>query len=149
MRAVVQRVGRAQVTVAGERVGAIERGLLVFVGAADGDTETDAAALVDKVAGLRIFPDEAGQMNLAVGDVGGALLLVSQFTLLGDTRKGRRPSFVGAMAPGPAEALYERTVALARQTGLPVQTGRFRADMQVELVNDGPVTLLLDTKKLF
>jgi D-tyrosyl-tRNA(Tyr) deacylase len=149
MRAVVQRVCRAEVRVGDEVVGAIGRGLCVLVGAADGDDEADARALVDKLAGLRIFADDAGQMNRAVGEIGGGLLLVSQFTLLGDARKGRRPSFIGAMAPGPAEALYERVVALARDTGLPVATGRFRADMQVELTNDGPVTILLDTKKLF
>ena len=149
MRAVVQRVSRGQVRCGEEVVGAIDRGLVVLVGAAADDGEDDARALVDKLVGLRVFPDEAGQMNRAVGEVGGALLLVSQFTLLGDARKGRRPSFVAAMAPGPAEALYDRVVERARATGLPVATGRFRADMQVELVNDGPVTLLLDTKKLF
>lgn len=149
MRAVVQRVSRAAVRVAGEPVGEIGRGLCVLVGAAADDGEDDCRALVDKLVGLRIFPDDAGQMNRAVGEVAGGLLLVSQFTLLGDARKGRRPSFVGALAPGPAEALYDRVVALARETGLPVATGRFRADMEVELVNDGPVTILLDTKKLF
>ncbi len=149
MRAVVQRVAKAEVTVAGERVGAIDRGLLVLVGAATDDSEADAKALVDKIVGLRIFADAGGQMNLAVGEVGGQLLLVSQFTLLGDARKGRRPSFLEAMPPGPAETLYLRTVELAKETGLVVQTGRFRADMQVSLVNDGPVTLLVDTKKLF
>ena len=149
MRAVVQRVERAAVRIAGEVVGEIGRGLLVLVGAAHEDGEEDCRALVDKLVGLRIFPDDAGQMNRAVGEVGGGLLLVSQFTLLGDARKGRRPSFIAAMAPGPAEQLYDRVVAIARDTGLPVATGRFRADMQVELVNDGPVTLLLDTKKLF
>jgi D-tyrosyl-tRNA(Tyr) deacylase len=149
MRAVVQRVSRAEVRVSGELVGAIARGLCVLVGAEQADTEDDARALVDKLVGLRIFPDDAGQMNRAVAEVGGALLLVSQFTLLGDARKGRRPSFIAAMAPAPAEALYEQVVALARQTGLPIATGRFRADMQLELVNDGPVTILLDTKKLF
>lgn len=149
MRAVVQRVTRAHVTVGEERTGEIARGLVVLVGAVTDDTETDAQQLVDKILGLRIFPDAAGHMNLSVTDVGGALLLVSQFTLLGDARQGRRPSFLQAMAPGPAEALYERVVARARATGLAVATGRFRTDMQVELVNDGPVTLLLDTKKLF
>ena len=149
MRAVVQRVNRAEVRVGEEITGAIERGLCVLVGAAEGDDETDALSLVDKLVGLRIFPDEEGNMNRAVGEIGGGLLLVSQFTLLGDARKGRRPSFIAAMAPGPAEALYERVVALARETGLPVATGRFRTEMQVSLVNDGPVTILLDTKKLF
>jgi D-tyrosyl-tRNA(Tyr) deacylase len=149
MRGVVQRVLRAQVTVAGERIGAIERGLLVLIGAAADDTDDDGRQLIDKIVGLRIFPDAEGQMNLAVGDIGGSLLLVSQFTLLGDARKGRRPSFITAMAPEPAGPLYDRTVAYARTTNIPVQTGRFRADMQVELVNDGPVTILVDTKKLF
>jgi D-tyrosyl-tRNA(Tyr) deacylase len=149
MRAVVQRVSRAEVRVGGEVVGTIARGLCVLVGAEQADTDEDARALVDKLVGLRIFADDAGQMNRAVGEVGGGLLLVSQFTLLGDARKGRRPSFIAAMAPAPAEALYEGVVALARKTGLPVATGRFRADMQLELVNDGPVTILIDTKKLF
>ena len=149
MRAVVQRVSRAKVTVGGELVGEIGHGLMCLLGAATDDTEDDARSLVDKIVGLRIFADDAGQMNRAVGEVGGAVLLVSQFTLLGDARKGRRPSFIGAMAPGPAEALYLRTIELARASGLAVATGRFRADMQVELVNDGPVTLLIDTKKLF
>jgi D-aminoacyl-tRNA deacylase len=149
MRAVVQRVSRAEVRVGDEITGAIERGLCVLVGAAEGDSEADARALVDKLTGLRLLPDAEGQMTLAVGEIGGALLLVSQFTLLGDARKGRRPSFIAAMPPGPAEALYDRLVALARETGLPVATGRFRADMQVALVNEGPVTILLDTKKLF
>ncbi len=129
--------------------GRIGHGLLVLVGAADDDTDADVAYLVDKIVGLRIFTDDAGNMNLALGDVAGALLIVSQFTLYGDARKGRRPSFVKAMAPGPAEALYEKFVAAARATGAPVETGRFRAMMQVELVNDGPVTLLLDSKKQF
>ncbi len=149
MRAVVQRVSRAEVTIGGEVVGAVGRGLLVLVGAATDDGDDDCRTLVDKLVGLRIFPDDEGQMNRAVGDVGGGLLLVSQFTLLGDARKGRRPSFIQAMTPGPAEALYDRVVAIARESGLPIATGRFRADMQVSLVNDGPVTILLDTKKLF
>ena len=149
MRAVVQRVRRAHVTVGDERTGEIGRGLVVLVGAVADDTEKDAQQLVDKLAGLRIFSDDTGHMNLSVREVGGALLLVSQFTLVGDARKGRRPSFAHAMAPGPAEVLYDDVVARARATGLSVATGRFRADMQVELVNDGPVTILLDTKKLF
>lgn len=145
----MQRVTRAEVRVGDEVTGRIGRGFLVLIGAADDDTDADVTYLVDKVVGLRIFADEAGNMNLALGDVGGALLLVSQFTLYGDARKGRRPSFVKAMAPGPAEALYDKFVAAARATGVPVETGRFRAMMQVELVNDGPVTLLLDSKKQF
>lgn len=149
MRAVVQRVSRAQVRVDGEVVGAIGRGLLALVGAADDDGDADVAYLTDKIVNLRIFPDEAGQMNRALADVGGSLLIVSQFTLYGDARKGRRPSFVKAMAPGPAEALYEKLVRAARATGVPVETGRFRAMMEVELVNDGPVTILLDSRRLF
>jgi D-tyrosyl-tRNA(Tyr) deacylase len=149
MRAVVQRVSRAEVRVAGEVVGRIGRGFCVLIGAAEGDGEDDARYLADKIIGLRVFADEAGQMNLALAEVGGALLVVSQFTLYGDCRKGRRPSFIQAMAPGPAEALYDRFVELLRGSGVPVETGRFRAMMDVELVNDGPVTLLLDSKKVF
>ncbi len=147
MRAVVQRVSRAEVRVGGERIGAIARGLLVLVGAGEGDDASHVQWLADKVAGLRIFPDDAGAMNRAVAEVGGALLVVSQFTLYGDCRKGRRPSFVRALPPGPAEALYDAFVARLRATGLPVETGRFRADMQVELVNDGPVTLIIDSAR--
>jgi D-tyrosyl-tRNA(Tyr) deacylase len=146
---VVQRVSRAEVRVDGESIGRIGRGLLALIGIEHADDEADAAYLVDKIVGLRIFSDAAGNMNLGLADVGGALLLVSQFTLHGDCRKGRRPSFIGAMAPGPAEALYQRLVALAKKSGIPVETGRFRAMMDVELVNEGPVTLLLDSKKLF
>jgi D-tyrosyl-tRNA(Tyr) deacylase len=145
----VQRVSRAEVRVDGEVTGRIGRGLLVLVGAADDDTDEDVAWTAEKIVNLRIFADEAGNMNRSVGDVGGALLLVSQFTLLGDCRKGRRPSFVKAMAPGPAEAMYEKFVAAVRAFGHPVETGRFRAMMEVDLVNDGPVTLLVDSKRLF
>jgi len=148
MRAVVQRVTRASVRVGDETVGSIARGLLVLVGVANGDTEADARALSEKVVGLRIFEDDAEKMNLDVRDVGGALLCVSQFTLLGDARKGRRPSFTDAMAPEPAAALFAQFCALCRAS-VPVETGRFRASMQVELVNDGPVTLLLDTRRTF
>src|SRR5262249_32754768 len=116
---------------------------------ADVDTESDVTYMVDKIVGLRIFADDAGNMNRSVVEVGGALLVVSQFTLYGDTRKGRRPSFVKAIAPGPAEQLYDKFAAAARCAGVPVETGRFRAMMQVELVNDGPVTLLLDSKRQF
>jgi len=126
-------------------VGSIERGLLVLVGVAAGDTEGDARTLADKIAGLRIFEDEREKMNLDVQEAGGSLLCVSQFTLLGDTRKGRRPSFTEAMAPEPAAELFARFCEYCRET-VPVETGRFRASMQVELVNDGPVTLLLDTR---
>jgi len=149
VRAVVQRVLRAQVSVGGEVIGRIDKGLCALVAAGDDDTDEDVVYLAEKVTGLRIFSDDAGQMNLSMADVGGALLAISQFTLFGDCRKGRRPSFVHAMAPGPAEAAYDRFVTLAQKTGVPVETGRFRADMQVELVNDGPVTLLLDSKRLF
>jgi D-tyrosyl-tRNA(Tyr) deacylase len=121
----------------------------VLVAAGEGDGDADVAYLVDKVINLRVFADEAGNLNRSVVEVGGALLVVSQFTLYGDCRKGRRPSFVRALAPGPAEALYDRFVAAARASGVPVETGRFRAMMEVELVNDGPVTLLVDSKKEF
>jgi D-tyrosyl-tRNA(Tyr) deacylase len=149
MRAVVQRVTRAEVRVAGDVAGRIGRGLLVLVGAGEGDGPEAVEWIADKIANLRIFPDDAGLMNRSVGEIGGGLLLVSQFTLYGDCRKGRRPSFVRALQPGPAEALYERLVERLRATGLPVATGKFRADMAVELVNDGPVTLLLDSAKEF
>ena len=149
MRAVVQRVTRASVTVADECVAAIERGLLALVGVAVDDDERDADALAAKIGGLRIFDDAAGAMNLGTAEAGGAILLVSQFTLLGDARKGRRPSFIAAARGEPAETLYERVAARLREEGLPVATGLFGADMAVELVNDGPVTILLDTKRVF
>lgn len=149
MRAVVQRVTRAKVTVGGEEVGAIGQGLCVLVGVAGIDGEADAKALAEKVVGLRIFEDEQGKMNRSVQDVGGAVLAVSQFTLLGDVRKGKRPSFVEAMEPGRANELFESFVAACRGLGVQVATGRFRAEMLVELVNDGPVTILLDTHKAF
>ncbi len=147
MRAVLQRVTRASVTVEGEVVGAIERGLLALVGVAASDSEADAAALAEKTVGLRIFEDDAGKMNLSVADVGGSLLAVSQFTLLADTRRGKRPSFTDAMEPQAANRLFESFCARARALGIPVATGKFRAHMLVELANDGPVTILLDTKK--
>ena len=149
MRAVVQRASRAEVRVEGRAVGAIGRGLAVLVGVAADDGDEDARWLADKLAALRVFEDAAGKMNLAVGEVSGALLVVSQFTLLGDARKGNRPSFVAAAPPGPANALYERVCALLRERGLRVETGVFRAEMEVELVNDGPVTVLLDSRKAF
>jgi D-tyrosyl-tRNA(Tyr) deacylase len=149
MRAVVQRVTRAEVRIDGASVGRIDRGLCALIGAATDDTDEDAAWIVDKIAHLRVFADENGQMNKELSEVGGGLLLISQFTLYGDCRKGRRPSFVAAMPPGPAEALWDRLLTIARATQLPVATGRFRADMQVDLINDGPVTLLLDSKKQF
>ncbi len=147
MRAVVQRVSRAEVRVAGEVVGRVGRGLAVLVGVAAGDGEDEARLVADKVAALRIFEDEAGKMNRAVAEVGGAVLVVSQFTLLGDARKGNRPSFTAAAPPEAANALYERVCALLREKGLAVATGVFRAHMEVELVNDGPVTILLDTAR--
>ncbi|WP_025323047.1 D-aminoacyl-tRNA deacylase [Deferrisoma camini] len=149
MRAVVQRVSRAEVRVGGEPVGRIGRGFLVLVGVEPDDTEADAAYVADKVAGLRVFEDEAGRMNRDLAAVDGAVLLVSQFTLLGDCRKGRRPSFTAAAPPDLAEALYEDVADRLRRAGVPVATGRFRAEMEVELVNDGPVTLLLDSKRRF
>jgi D-tyrosyl-tRNA(Tyr) deacylase len=145
MRAVVQRVSRARVLIGGEVAGAVEGGLLVLLGVAPSDTPEQARWLADKVVGLRIFNDPAGKMNVSLADVNGGLLVVSQFTLYGDCRKGRRPSFVGAAPPEVAIPLYEAFVEAARALGVPTQTGRFGADMQVELVNDGPVTLILDT----
>ncbi|HTN75193.1 MAG TPA: D-aminoacyl-tRNA deacylase [Pirellulaceae bacterium] len=149
MRAVVQRVSQASVTVAGEVVGQIERGLLVLLGVATDDTAADARTLAEKIVQLRIFDDADGKMNLALIDIGGGLLAVSQFTLFGDCRKGRRPSFIAAAPPELAEQLYETFVSVARSQGVMVQTGRFRAQMDVALVNDGPVTLLLDSRKAF
>jgi D-aminoacyl-tRNA deacylase len=149
VRAVLQRVTRASITVEGQIVGRIDKGWLVLLGVARGDTDEDADRLADKVAGLRAFEDEAGKMNLAVADVGGSVLVVSQFTLLGDCRAGRRPSFIGAAEPGEAERLYLSFAEKVRGLGLPVETGMFRADMKVELLNDGPVTLLLDSRKAF
>jgi D-tyrosyl-tRNA(Tyr) deacylase len=144
MRVVLQRVSRARVTVEGRVSGEIGRGLLLLAGFTDGDSEDALAWMADKVVGLRIFPDDEGKMNRSVQEVGGGLLVVSQFTLYGDTRKGRRPSFVDAARPEIAIPLYERFVALLRATGLPVGTGEFGAMMDVELVNDGPVTLILE-----
>lgn len=149
MRAVVQRVSRAEVRVEGRVTGAVGRGFLVLLGVAQGDGEDAAQALADKVAALRVFEDEAGRMNRALAEVGGGVLVVSQFTLLGDARKGNRPSFTAAAPPEVADALYQRFCALLREKGLPVATGVFRAQMEVELVNDGPVTLLLDSTRAF
>ncbi len=143
MLALVQRVLRAQVTIADATVGAIERGLLVFVCAEPGDGEIQAGKLVDKLLKLRIFSDDAGRMNLSLQDVRGGLLIVSQFTLAADTAGGNRPSFSAAAAPALGRALYERVLALARERHTPVASGEFGADMQVELVNDGPVTVPL------
>jgi D-tyrosyl-tRNA(Tyr) deacylase len=144
MRIVLQRVSRARVTVAGRATGEIGPGLLLLVGFTAGDGEEALAWMADKVVGLRIFPDDEGKMNRSVEDAGGAVLVVSQFTLYGDTRKGKRPSFVDAARPEVAIPLYERFVALLRATGRPVATGEFGATMDVELVNDGPVTLVLE-----
>ena len=149
MRAVLQRVTRASVEVEGVVVGRIGVGWVVLLGVAKGDSDEDADRLADKVAGLRSFEDHAGKMNRAVADVGGSVLVVSQFTLLGDCRAGRRPSFLDAAEPGEAERLYLRFADRLRGLGLPVETGTFRADMKVELLNDGPVTLLLDSRKAF
>ena len=149
MRAVAQRVSSASVVVDGETVGAIERGLLVYLGAAKGDEAKDVSTMVRKLAGLRIFEDDEGKMSLSVQDVGGALLVVSQFTLFGDVRKGRRPSFTGAAPPDEAKRLYEEVVQGLRTEGLPVETGRFRAMMSVRADVWGPVTILIDSRKLF
>jgi D-tyrosyl-tRNA(Tyr) deacylase len=149
MRAVIQRVSEASVTVGQTVVGSIERGFLVLVGVADTDEEKDALWIAEKVAGLRVFEDSEEKMNLSLADVQGAVLLVSQFTLFGDCRKGRRPSFVEAARPEKARALYEKLADNLRQLGLSVETGTFQAHMQVRLLNDGPVTLLLDSRKLF
>ncbi len=149
MRAVVQRVSRAEVRVDGRATGRVGRGLAVLLGVARGDGEEDARLLADKVAALRVFEDAAGKMNLSVRDVSGGVLVVSQFTLLGDARKGNRPGFTDAAPPDEANALYERFCALLRERGLAVGTGVFRASMEVELVNEGPVTILLDSRRLF
>jgi len=149
MRAVVQRVQRAYVTVRGETAGEIGHGLLVLLGVGHSDTEAAAGYLADKVAGLRIFDDEAGRMNRAVGEAGGSVLVVSQFTLFGDVRRGKRPSFDAAARPELARPLYEYFVDKLRSAGLRCETGRFQEMMQVELVNDGPVTILLDSEKTF
>jgi len=146
VKALLQRVTEASVSVAGELTGQIGKGLVVLVGVAGGDTEKDAEYLAQKVVNLRIFTDEGGRFNLSALDVKGDLLVVSQFTLLADTRKGRRPSFTEAAPPAQAEQLFEKFVQYARNTGLKVDTGRFQQYMQVEIHNDGPVTILLDSR---
>lgn len=149
MRAVVQRVSRARVTVDSQVTGEIGPGLLVLLAVGQGDSQAAADYLADKIAGLRIFEDERGKMNRSVVDVGGAVLAVSQFTLYGDVRRGRRPSFDAAASPEQARQLYEYFVERLRATGLPCETGKFQEMMNVELVNDGPVTILLDSAKDF
>jgi D-tyrosyl-tRNA(Tyr) deacylase len=149
VRAVLQRVSSASVTIDGRLVGAIDRGLLVLLGVERGDGPADRDYVVSKVRDVRVFADEAGKMNLAVADAGGAVLVVSQFTLCGDVRKGRRPSFDEAAPPADAKLLYEDAVRALRDAGLRVETGEFQAMMQVALVNDGPVTILLDSRRTF
>jgi len=146
VRVVVQRVSRAAVRVDGQTVGAIGRGFVVLAGFTAGDDEAALRWMAEKVVGLRVFGDAEGKMNLALGDVSGSLLVISQFTLYGDAQKGRRPSFIAAAPPAVAEPLYERFLAVLREVGAPVEAGRFGAMMEVELVNDGPVTLLLDPR---
>ena len=148
MRAVVQLVSHASVTVEGEVTGKIDRGLMVLLGVAEGDTKKDLQYIIDKVVGLRVFEDAEGKMNLSVKDVGGKILAVSQFTLYGDCRHGKRPSFTTAAKPEFANELYEEFVAGCQAAGVEVETGRFRTHMLVELENDGPVTILLDSSKI-
>ena len=149
MRCVVQRVSRSSVTVNGEMVGSIGKGLMVLIGVSVEDTEKDVRYMADKVPNLRIFEDADGKMNLSLKETGGEILAVSQFTLYGDARGGRRPSFIAAQRPEPANELYEQLVAAWRDQNIHVETGRFRTEMQVDLVNDGPVTILLDSTRLF
>jgi D-aminoacyl-tRNA deacylase len=146
MRAVLQRVRRAEVRSGGKILGKIARGFVVLLGVAQGDTEADAARLADRILGIRVFADDAGKMNCALGAVGGELLVVSQFTLLADTDSGRRPSFTKAAAPEDARRLYEHFLALVRKDDVKVESGEFGATMELELVNDGPVTIILDTR---
>ena len=147
MKALIQRVKESRVEVKGETVGAIQEGLLIFLGVGRGDSEKDCAYLARKIANLRIFSDEKDQMNLSLLETGGSALVVSQFTLMGDCRKGRRPSFSGAAEPEEAKALYEAFVELLIETGTPVATGRFQEMMEVSLINDGPVSLIVDSQK--
>jgi D-tyrosyl-tRNA(Tyr) deacylase len=147
MRAVVQRVSRAEVRIEGRITGKITRGFVVLLGVATGDTEADAAHLVDRILGMRIFADDAGKMNLSLSQVGGALLVVSQFTLLADPNSGRRPSFTKAAPPDEARRLYEHFLSQARLRNVKVETGKFAATMEVYLINEGPVTIILDTRE--
>ena len=149
MRCVIQKVTHAEVIVEGETVGSIKDGFMVLLGAENGDTEADARYCAEKIAGLRVFEDENDKMNLSLADVGGSVLLVSQFTLLADARHGRRPDFIQAARPEGAEPLCEQGKAIIEQKGIHVETGRFRTHMQVSLLNDGPVTILLDSRKKF
>jgi D-tyrosyl-tRNA(Tyr) deacylase len=149
LKALLQRVTGAAVSVAGDEVGRVGRGLVVFVGVAAGDTEKDVACLVPKIANMRIFPDTAGKFNLSALDINGELLVVSQFTLLADTRKGRRPSFIQAATPARAEELFDEFLRQAHATGLGVASGRFQQHMQVTIQNDGPVTIMLDSREKF
>lgn len=148
MRAIIQRVKSASVKINGEIKGEAGEGLLIFLGVGKGDSDGDLRYIADKALGLRIFEDENGKMNRSVADISGDLLVISQFTLYGDCRKGKRPSFEGAMAPKEAEEMYERFVAYVKESGLKTETGEFGADMKVELLNDGPVTIILDSSKI-
>lgn len=149
MRAVVQRVKKSSVTVDDKVTGQIDKGLMVLIGVEKGDTEKDAGYIADKVAGLRVFEDDAGKMNLSVSDAGGQILAVSQFTLLGDVRKGKRPSFTDAEAPDKADMLYRKVISLIEDKNIHVEEGVFQTDMMVEIHNDGPVTILLDSRRKF
>jgi len=149
MRAVIQRVNEASVSVQGNIIGQIEKGLVVFLGVAEGDTLDDVSYIAEKIVGLRVFEDEEGKMNKSLQDVCGALLVISQFTLLGDVRKGRRPSFIQAANPDKANKLYEALIEVCKNKVKIVEKGQFQADMLVNVSNDGPVTILLDSKKLF
>ena len=148
MRAVIQRVSHARVTIGGEVHGEIGKGFLILLGVCEGDTEAEAVYFADKCTGLRVFTDENDKMNLSPADIGGGLLVISQFTLYGDCKKGKRPNFMRAAKPELAVPLYETFLARCRESGLPVETGEFGADMQVELLNDGPVTILMDTDEM-
>ena len=148
MRVVIQRVSHARVTIGGEVHGEIGKGFLILLGVCEGDTEAEAVYLADKCTGLRVFTDENDKMNLSPADIGGGLLVISQFTLYGDCKKGKRPNFMRAAKPELAVPLYETFLARCRESGLPVETGEFGADMQVELLNDGPVTILMDTDEM-
>lgn len=149
MRAVVQRVSKAHVEVDNKIVGKIDKGLLVYLGIADDDTKEDIKYMVDKISNLRIFQDQEDKMNLSIKDIGGKLLIISQFTLMGDCRKGRRPSFIMAAKPDKASLLYEEFIGSCKKTGLEVESGVFQAHMTVDYINDGPVTILLDSEKIF